>query len=562
MTFDKRTVAFIAITFFGISAYQLYLQKKYPDYYAGQHAQAIQDEMEADQAETAASSSPGQNKSSKAENQDLSGSSAASSGQAIEEAPIQQLSPEKLRIETDNRIFTFDQNTSTLLGVKLKDYYVDKARTTMVDVLDSPMVVQGSTDPSRKVLASGYTGERQGNSLKFSKKAGGFLIDQVFTVPQHGYGIDIFINFTNISNDSRELNAGMLALQDVYIPEDSGGFGPSSMMAMQKSFIHSIDGSRDEEVAQGHCEEPEGLIFNLENENVDFIGFDNHYFLAVLHPTSQKMNFKMSVTKSMIGGVCPVALVASQAQGFVEPGQKVSLKFSGYFGPKDLEILEAHGPEFVNTVKFGWFSIFAKPLLQVVKFIYDYVGNYGLAIMLVTLILKMIFFPLTKAAAVSMKKMQKLQPEMNRLREKYSNDPQRQQKELMAFMSKHKVNPAKGCLPILPQIPVFIAFYNVLSQAIELRHAPFFGWITDLSKADPYYVTPLLMGVGMFLQQKLTPNPGMDKNQAKIMLMMPVIFTVMMLSLPAGMVLYMITNTIVSILQQQWLNRKLDKQFG
>ena len=129
----------------------------------------------------------------------------------------------------------------------------------------------------------------------------------------------------------------------------------------------------------------------------------------------------------------------------------------------------------------------------------------------------------------------------------------------MAFMSKNKVNPAKGCLPILPQIPVFIAFYNVLSQAIELRQAPFIGWITDLSIADPYYISPLLLGVGMFVQQKLTPNPGMDKTQARVMMMMPLIFTVMMLSMPAGMVIYMLTNTIISIGQQQWLNRKLDK---
>ena len=158
--------------------------------------------------------------------------------------------------------------------------------------------------------------------------------------------------------------------------------------------------------------------------------------------------------------------------------------------------------------------------------------------------------------------MQKLQPEMNKLREKFKDDPQRQQRELMAFMSQNKVNPFKGCLPILPQIPVFIAFYNVLSQSIELRHAPFYGWLQDLAARDPYYVTPLLLGVLMFIQQKLTPNPGMDKNQERIMLMMPIIFTFMMLSLPAGMVLYMMTNTIVSILQQQWLNRKLAKQFG
>jgi YidC/Oxa1 family membrane protein insertase len=156
-----------------------------------------------------------------------------------------------------------------------------------------------------------------------------------------------------------------------------------------------------------------------------------------------------------------------------------------------------------------------------------------------------------------MKRMQKFTPEINRIKEKYKDDKQAQQREMMQFLGKHKINPAKGCLPILPQIPVFIAFYNVLSQSIELRHAPFYGWIQDLSAQDPYYVTPLLLGVGMLIQQKLTPNPTMDKTQERIMMMMPIMFTFMMLTLPAGMVLYMITNTIVSILQQQWLNRHL-----
>ena len=192
-----------------------------------------------------------------------------------------------------------------------------------------------------------------------------------------------------------------------------------------------------------------------------------------------------------------------------------------------------------------------------VRWFYSQTHNYGVAIIILTALLKVAFFPLTRAAAVSMKRMQKLQPEMQRLREKFADDPPRQQQELMKFMSANKVNPAKGCLPILPQIPVFIAFYNVLSQAIELRQMPFALWIQDLSAADPFYISPIFLGGLMFVQQRLTPTPGMDKAQARIMMMMPLVFTVMMLSLPAGMVIYMITNTIISIAQQQWLNKKL-----
>jgi YidC/Oxa1 family membrane protein insertase len=189
--------------------------------------------------------------------------------------------------------------------------------------------------------------------------------------------------------------------------------------------------------------------------------------------------------------------------------------------------------------------------------LYKLTQNFGFAVIILTAVLKVAFYPLTRAAAVSMKRMQKLQPEMQRIREKHQAEPQKQQQELMKFMATNKVNPAKGCLPILPQIPVFIAFYNVLSQAIELRHAHFALWIKDLSVADPFYILPLFLGVLMFAQQKLTPNPGMDKAQARVLMMMPVIFTVMMLSLPAGMVIYMITNTLISIAQQQWLNKRL-----
>ena len=213
-------------------------------------------------------------------------------------------------------------------------------------------------------------------------------------------------------------------------------------------------------------------------------------------------------------------------------------------------------PKLKQTIKFGWFALIAEPHWGL-KGLYNYVNNYGIAIIIITLLLKLLLFPLTKSSVLSMKKMQKLNPQMNKIREKYKNDPQRQQKEIMAFMAKHKINPMKGCVPVLAQTPVFIAFYNVLSQAIELRHAPFFFWIQDLSVADPYYVTPILMGAGMFFQQKLTPNASMDPSQEKVMMMMPVIFSVMMIS-PAGMVLYMLTNTMVSIIQQQILNKEFE----
>jgi YidC/Oxa1 family membrane protein insertase len=170
--------------------------------------------------------------------------------------------------------------------------------------------------------------------------------------------------------------------------------------------------------------------------------------------------------------------------------------------------------------------------------------------------LKALFFPLNRQAAMSMKAMNKLKPDMDRIREKFKDDKALQQQEIMKFMAAHKINPMKGCMPILPQIPVFFAFYRILSESIELRHAALGGWLLDLSNSDPYYITPVLLGVGQFVQQKLTPTTGMDPAQQRMMQMLPLIFTVMMLGLPSGMVIYMLTNTVVSIGQTQWLNRR------
>lgn len=198
----------------------------------------------------------------------------------------------------------------------------------------------------------------------------------------------------------------------------------------------------------------------------------------------------------------------------------------------------------------------AHPLLLAIKGLHKFTGNYGIAIILLTFLLKILFFPLTKQAAHSAAKMKKLNPEMAKIREKYKSDQQKMQMELMKFMGAHKINPMKGCLPILPTIPVFFALFRVLSASIDLRHAPFYGWITDLSAKDPYFVTPVILTGFMFIQQKMTPMTGMDKSQERIMTFMPVIFGVMMITLPSGLVLYMLTNTVVSIAQQQYLNRK------
>lgn len=238
------------------------------------------------------------------------------------------------------------------------------------------------------------------------------------------------------------------------------------------------------------------------------------------------------------------------------PGQTLTLNYGLYFGPKDLDVLKAQGNRLEEVIDYGWFAPIAKPLVYVLKALYRYTGNYGWAIIIITCILKILFFPLTHKSYKSMKEMQKLQPKMTELKEKHKNDRDAMNRAVMELYKTHKVNPMGGCLPMVVQIPVFFGLYRALMYSIELRHAPFMLWITDLSAKDPYYVTPLIMGATMFIQQKMTPT-NMDPVQAKMMLALPVVFTFMFLNFPSGLVIYWLVNNVLTIIQQTYINKKI-----
>ncbi|HIJ87827.1 MAG TPA: membrane protein insertase YidC [Desulfuromonadales bacterium] len=246
--------------------------------------------------------------------------------------------------------------------------------------------------------------------------------------------------------------------------------------------------------------------------------------------------------------------IVSSPQFTINPGQSVTTSSRLFVGPKDLDILKAQGNSLEQSLDLGWFTVIAKPLLYSLKFFYGYVGNYGIAIIIITIILKAFFFPLTHKSYKSMKGMQKIQPEMAKLREKYKDDRDAMNKAVMELYREHKVNPMGGCLPMVVQIPVFFALYKSLMFSIELRHAPFYLWVTDLADKDPYYVTPVIMGITMFVQQKMTPSQ-MDPMQQKMMLALPVVFTFMFLSFPSGLVLYWLVNNVLTIGQQMYINK-------
>lgn len=289
--------------------------------------------------------------------------------------------------------------------------------------------------------------------------------------------------------------------------------------------------------------------------------YEATYFMTGIIPENPE-----SQSARMTADGDKVTTVLAGAADILEPGGSKQYAYDLYFGPKKLSTLEEAGADLDRALNFGWFDIVAKPTLRLLNALYGYIGNYGIAIIMVTILFKLILWPISQKGLKSMKNMQKIQPKMAKLREKYKNDSTRLNQEMMNLYKTYKVNPLGGCLPMFLQIPVFFALYKVLLQAIEVRHAPFMLWITDLSAPDrlwigvdiPYLggipVLTLLMGASMFLQQKMTPTAA-DPTQAKVMMFLPVIFTFMFLNFASGLVLYWFINNLLSIGQQYLINK-------
>jgi YidC/Oxa1 family membrane protein insertase len=278
-----------------------------------------------------------------------------------------------------------------------------------------------------------------------------------------------------------------------------------------------------------------------------WLGYTSKYFLFA--------TTGMDFTEGKIMKSGESSVIRGNADTVVNPDSKVVQEFKIYIGPKKYTLLKETGYKLTKSIDYGFFSFLAIPMLNLMNYFYKYIGNYGVAIILLTLVVKLVTFPLTQKSMVSMKRMQKLQPKMTELREKYAKDKEKMNQAVMELYKKEKVNPFGGCLPIVIQIPVFFALYRTLLLSIELKGSPFLGYITDLSLKDPYYVTPILMGVTMFLQQRLTPQTG-DPMQQKLFMFMPLIFTFLFMNFPAGLVIYWLTNNILSIAQQYIINKK------
>ncbi len=309
--------------------------------------------------------------------------------------------------------------------------------------------------------------------------------------------------------------------------------------------------------------------------NIDWYGFSKKYFLAsnILSKTDEKTLKYSKYSKSSIRSVLSYKTIN------LMPGASYTTSSTIFLGPKDPDVLEKFGKSFATAHDLGWFGWLAGPLEKLLKMSYGFVNNYGIAIIFITLLIRIIFLPLTIKSMMSMKKMQSkmalMKPKLDAVKEQYKDDKTTQNSEIMKLYSKEGVNPLSslsGCLPMLVQIPVFVALYNVLLYSLDLRHSEFL-WITDLSSPEmlfdipgtgiPFRVLPLVMGISWFLTQKLTPpNPGADEFQTKIFQYMPIMFTVMFWGLPSGLILYWTISNVISIFQQLYINKKFEKMQG
>lgn len=285
-----------------------------------------------------------------------------------------------------------------------------------------------------------------------------------------------------------------------------------------------------------------------------WIAMLQHYFLSAWVPEQSQTHTYF--TRKNRSGVYIAGFSATQT--VVPPGSQASVGAQLYLGPKSQDRLAELSPGLDLTVDYGWLWFIAQPIFWLLSFCHSFLGNWGFAIAMVTLLIKLAFFQLSAASYRSMANMRRVQPEMARMKELYGDDRQKMSQAMMDLYKKEKINPLGGCLPILVQIPVFISLYWVLLESVELRHAPFMLWIVDLSVKDPYFVLPIIMGVTMFLQQLLNPAPP-DPVQARIMKMLPIIFTFFFLWFPAGLVLYWVVNNVLSILQQWVITRNIEK---
>jgi YidC/Oxa1 family membrane protein insertase len=377
---------------------------------------------------------------------------------------------------------------------------------------------------------------------------GGIVIEKRYRFTRGSYAIDLEQEIRN-GSDGPWRGAEYVRIKRHFQEQERSMFDVDSY-----SFAGPVvyDGEKSEKLKRDDLIEDGRYEFFAER---GWFGSIQHHFLSAAIPElSKEHKYEVAVV-----GNNSISSAIGRSAETVAPGSSKTFKTTLFVGPKLQAQLEDIDKSLKLTVDYGWLTIISQPLFWLLSKVHAYVGNWGVAIILVTLLIKLAFYKLTESSGRSMAKMRNLQPRMKALQDRYKDDRQALSQAMMDLYKREKVNPAAGCLPILIQMPFFLAFYWVLLESVEMRQAPFALWITDLSTRDPYFILPLIMGAAMFMQQKLNPAPA-DPVQAKVMQIMPVMFTGFFAFFPSGLVLYWVTNTLLSIAQQWKINTVVEAE--
>lgn len=525
--FDPKTlvvVASIAIIYLG---WQTYLQKKYPNY--GKPAAAVE------KVQNTIETTPSATASSESSAAPVSGGSATT-----EVVAKSTYVPTEFKFSSDKISFVLNS-----LGMGLKEVTINN----YTDKDNNPIKI--ATSESVDLFSTQLSGVLSPIEFNVSEVAPGHYIGkavvgaaEIVRELKYNSANNSFSNKMTISNPGPEFSPGIsiLVSEKILTPQSSSFLFPS--MEFQ-DFVVEENGKVETVHILGAKEN-----ISKDISSSPLVAVSSHYFAASVLDKSEllpKVSLSADIQSKEI--LAKLNYVPTQLR------EQLSFEQVLYVGPKSMEALKSVDAEMVKVIDFGFFGFIAVPLLHLLKFCFSLVGNWGVAIILLTLIVRVVVLPFNVMSFRSMKAMQKIQPAVQTLREKYKEDPMRLNQEMMALMKENGANPLGGCLPMLLQIPVFFALYKVINSSVELYQSPFVLWITDLSLHDKFYVLPVLMGVLMYVQQKMTPTT-MDPTQAKIMAFLPLIFSVFMLNLPSGLTLYMFVSALFGFIQQYLMMRE------
>ena len=472
-----------------------------------------------------------------------------------------------IEVETDTLELNIDLNGGDIVQLALPQYL------KQLDVTDDPFVVLESGQGRSYVAQSGLIGangtdsagravyQTAATNYRIADNENTLVVDLIaqdtepgvrvikrYTFARDSYLVDVSFIVENQSPENWQANAfGQIKRDNFDDPSNSGGF-----MRTYLGFVTTSDDDPYIKIDFGDIDD----ATQTTEMNGGWIGFSQHYFLSAWIPDADTPN-RFTTRKNDINEYFGEFTSAAFA---VAPGAIGEHTIQFYAGPKDQYALAEMSPNLDLTIDYGFLWFLAAPIYWLLTRIDSAMGNYGVSIILLTLVVRALFYKLSETQYKSMAGMRRVAPKIQQLKDRYGDDRMGLQKAQMELMKKENINMFGGCLPMLMQMPVFIALYWVLLESVELRHAPFIGWLTDLSVRDPFFVLPLLMGATMFLQTKLSPAPA-DPMQAKVMQIMPIMMTVLFLWFPAGLVLYWFTNALLGILQQWYITRKLEAAY-